>query len=64
MSNVTNVTILDTWLKIADLEVLQRNSRKIRMNKYGKRRLKNVLLLFRLKATETFGMLIVVAQLI
>ena len=60
MSNVTNVTILDTWLKIADLEVLQMNSHKIRMNKYGKRRLKNVLSLSRLKATETFAMLIVV----
>ena len=64
MSNVTNVTILDTWLKISDLEVPQTNSYKIRMNKYGKRRLKNVLSLSRLKATETFGMLIVIAQLI
>jgi len=51
MSNVTNVAILDTWPKIADLEVLQRNSHKIRMNKYGKGRLKGVLSLSRLKAT-------------
>ena len=62
MSNVTNVTILDTWPKIGDLEVLQRNSCKIRMNKYGKGRLKGVLSLLRLKATEKYGMLIVVAK--
>ena len=64
MSNVTNVTILDTWLNNADLDVPQTNSRTIRMKKYGKIRLKNVLSLSRLKAIETFGMLIVVALVI
>ena len=64
MSNVTNVIILDTWPKIADMEVLQRNSRKVRMNKYGKGQLKGVLSLSRLKATEAYGMLTVVSQCI
>ena len=61
MSNVTNVTILDTWLNIADLEALQRSSHKIKMNKYGKRRLKGVLSFSRLKAPKTCRMLKVVS---
>jgi len=62
ISNVTNVTILDTWIKIAYFDVLERNSHKIRMNKYGKRRLKSVFSLSRLKETKMFGMSIVVSQ--
>jgi len=62
MSNVTNVTILDTWLNIVDLETLQIISHKIKMKKYGKIILKGVLSLSRLKVAKMCGMLIGVAQ--
>lgn len=62
VSNVTNVTSLDNWLKITDLEYPQKNYCNIKMNKYGKVSPQSVLSHTRLKEIEMFGMFRLVSQ--